>query len=171
MSRKIDLTGRKVGRWTVMHEAGHNKHRQALWECRCDCGTVRAVNRCDLRSGRSKSCGCIQAEQLGARNRTHATHGLTYTPTYRSLASAKNRCTNPHSRDYKDYGDRGIAFLFPSIGEAVIQVIAAIGRRLPGTSIDRINNDGPYALGNLRWATPSEQGRNRRPLKKRVNHV
>jgi hypothetical protein len=72
--------------------------------------------------------------------------------------SARQRCTNPNSQNWKNYGGRGIRFLFTSFE----QFFAELGPRPAGMSLDRKNNDGNYEPGNVRWATASEQRRNQR---------
>ena len=163
MPGKIDLTDKHFTRLTVIREAGRS-NGHVLWECRCACGTERhVVYGGDLRSGKTLSCGCWQRERP-------ITHGMCKggkpAPEYQALNNAQNRCTNPKCREFKNYGGRGIEFLFPSTGDAVVHVVAAIGRRPPGMSIDRIDNDGNYEIGNLRWATRSQQARNQRQRKK-----
>ena len=91
------------------------------------------------------------------------THGLTRrngkrTPEYQAYAGAKHRCTNPNSRNFKHYGGRGIRFLFTSFE----QFFAELGPRPYGLELDCIENDGHYEPGNVRWATSSQQKRNRR---------
>jgi len=95
--------------------------------------------------------------------RTQMTAGVKKwrTPTRMSFFCAKNRCTNPNNTDWKHYGARGIKFLFTSVE----QLIAEIGSRPEEQEIDRINNDGNYEPGNVRWATRSEQCRNKRKKK------
>ena len=73
----IDLTGRCFGRWTVIRRAGRNRHRQQLWHCRCECGAEKEIATQDLRGGDSRSCGCLRAEQLAARNKARAGRGMT----------------------------------------------------------------------------------------------
>ena len=80
------------------------------------------------------------------------------TPEYRAYIDAKSRCNNPNSRRYYTHGGRGIKFLFNSFDE----FFAAVGHRPDGMTLDRIDNDGHYEAGNLRWATPSQQVSNRR---------
>lgn len=80
------------------------------------------------------------------------------TPEYRAYIDAKRRCNNPNSCRYYTHGGRGIKFLFKSFDE----FFAAVGPRPEGLTLDRIDNDGHYEAGNLRWATPSQQVSNRR---------
>lgn len=87
-------------------------------------------------------------------------HGMHNSPEYNAFCSAKQRCTNPQMRNFKDYGGRGIRFLFDSFDD----FIAEVGLRPSSShSIDRYpNNDGHYEKGNVRWATRSEQQSNKR---------
>lgn len=90
-------------------------------------------------------------------------HHLSSTVEYRALGAARSRCLNPNVNQYPNYGGRGIEYRLPSDrGEATRLLIEAIGPRPAGTSLDRIDNEGHYEIGNLRWATPSEQMSNKR---------
>ena len=79
-------------------------------------------------------------------------------PEYRAYRDAKSRCTNPNSARWYTHGGRGIKFMFNNFGE----FFEAVGSRPEGMTLDRIDNDGHYQVGNLRWATPSQQMSNRR---------
>ncbi len=87
------------------------------------------------------------------------THGLSRTPIYTSYREAKSRCKNPRHSDYPNYGGRGIQFRFSSVTE----LFDTIGDRPPEMTLDRINPDGHYEVGNVRWASAKEQANNRRP--------
>lgn len=87
------------------------------------------------------------------------------------MRGAKARCTNSNKPDYANYGARGITFDFNSIEVATQWVLANLGPRPTGFSIDRIDNDKGYAPGNLRWANRSQQRGNQRPKRKTSPHA
>ena len=151
-----NLIGQKFERLTVVSLAGKDKCSHSLWLCRCDCGNERIVEGSDLKRGRTKSCGCLHRQLVAERSTTHGGCG---TLEYTSWAQAKRRCTNPNAKNFHHYGGRGIKFLFDDFEE----FLSHIGPR-PGKeySLDRINNEGNYEPGNVRWATLKIQNRNTR---------
>lgn len=157
--RKLDLVGQRYGRLTVVSLSGRTRHGIALWLCKCDCGTKKVIIHNHLRSGNTKSCGCLLTPEDRAKAAT--THGSSNTPEYTSYHAAKKRCTNPKFKQFADYGGRGIEFRFKSFEE----FFAEVGPRPEpkfSYSLERIDNDGHYERGNVRWATKEQQARNRR---------
>lgn len=167
--RMNDLTGQKFGRWTVLRRGPNNTLKHTVWECQCDCGTFKFVVGIVLTSGRSKSCGCYRVErgrihgstiQLRHGEASVDSTGRKMTPTYAAWASMKSRCNNPNHSNYKRYGARGIR-VCDRWNESYEAFLEDVGERpTPEHSLDRIDNDGNYEPGNVRWATAEEQNRN-----------
>ena len=156
------LAGQTVGRWTVVTVLSG-----AQAQCRCACGTERVVSISNLLNNdpahRSLSCGCLKRERT---SEVHRKHGVGYSDyRYNLWRSMKKRCFTPTWQDYAQYGGRGIMMHPPWVKDFArfaADLDAEIGPRPVGGTLDRIDNDGNYEPGNLRWATMGEQSRNRR---------
>jgi len=152
--RTIDITGEQYGDLLVTGYYGKDQHGHPVFNTVCSCGNEQILSSNTLRSGKTKSCGCKQNMPI---------HGMAKTPEYRAYIDAKGRCENSNNQKYPWYGARGIQFKFDSFDEFIDDV----GQRpSPKHSIDRIDNEGHYEIGNLRWATKSEQIHNRRQYDK-----
>jgi hypothetical protein len=162
MPKLIDITGLKFGRLTVLKiSPKRSKHGQVLWCCRCDCGNKLTTWGMSLKNGKGQSCGCLR---LGVQN--NLTHGHTIggpSATYRCWLGMFTRCYNKNGSAYKYYGARGIRVC--KRWHIFENFLADMGERPPNLSLDRRNNDGPYSPANCRWATLSQQRRNRRTPK------
>lgn len=129
--------------------------------CQCDCGTVKIVKIAELSSGDTRSCGCLSRELTMARSTKHgAARRQKRTPTYHAWCGMRKRCLDPRQKSYKDYGGRGIS-IDPD-WESFAQFFADMGEKPAGFSLERLNNNGPYAPGNCVWATKLQQARNTR---------
>lgn len=163
MPKLIISPGDAFGRLTVIAEA-EKRPEGRYFQCECRCGNVRTVRRYLLWSGRTQSCGCFGRERVIKAKTAHgAATGGGETPEYGAWHQMIQRCCNPSHHGHAHYGGRGITICdrwrnsFPSF-------LADMGLRpSSGHSIDRFpNNDGNYEPGNVRWATLSEQARNKR---------
>jgi len=161
----LDLTAQTFGSLLVLQRAecpASFARPRVAWLCACDCGNKKVVVADSLRAGLVKSCGCVkQSKEFRDDIKKRLTkHGMTHTPTWTSWAKMLQRCRNPMSTQYKWYGARGI-----SVDERWLSFenfLADMGLRPSGTTLDRVNNDGPYCKENCRWSTHREQSANRR---------
>jgi len=161
-----NLVGQKFGRLLVKEYdsitiSGHSK-----WLCQCDCGNKKIVLASDLKSGHTKSCGCLLKEGNSLKH-GHDKKGQE-SRTYMIWRSMKQRCSNPKNASYKNYGDRGITVCerWANKKTGYQNFLKDIGEIPEDKSLDRIDNDTGYHRGNCRLSTWKEQGRNRRNNRK-----
>lgn len=159
MTRGEVLCGQRFGRLVVLHRAGSTANGSALWACLCDCGARTTVKTGHLRSGNTASCGC--GAKRGRPIHGDARRGAK-TPEYTTWEGMIRRCHHPNATNYGAYGARGVE-VCARWRESFPAFLADVGRRPSSAfSLDRINPFGNYEPGNVRWATRSEQARNKR---------
>jgi len=152
-----DISGQRFGRLVVVRYS--HSQRGAMWECVCDCGNFTTVRGGNLRSGNTTSCGCVQRSSIGDLRRTH---GQSRSPEFRIYMAMIQRCENPNSPAFADYGGRGIR-VAREWRLSFESFLADVGPRPSNAhSLDRIDVNGNYEPGNVRWATRKEQARNMR---------
>lgn len=110
-------------------------------------------------SNKESRCKPCNSKRVYARTKAN--------PTYQSFRGARERCNNPKHKDYLTYGGRGIQFKFKSWQE----LVAEIGERPKDMSLDRINTNGNYEKGNVRWATKQTQSENMRVFKRTADFI
>jgi hypothetical protein len=174
--QRENLTGQRFGKLVVTDQSRveikmYKKrgipyaHRITKRLCICDCGNHSWPETCALKSGNTKSCGCLSIEKFARRSRNRATHGASRggktTREYVSWAAMRDRCRNTNSPKWQNYGGRGIT-VCDRWKDSFQNFLYDMGPRPSRTSLDRINNDGNYEPGNCRWEAASIQRQNQR---------
>lgn len=149
-NRALDITGQKFGRLVALEYAG--KYR---WKCICDCGNIKSVQTGKLKSGVTRSCGCLKLDIVHVKPK----HGMWGTSEYNIYMGMIQRCTNINASGYEYYGGRGIRVCQRWLDSFETFVID-MGMRPLGCSLDRIDVDKNYEPSNCRWATNAQQARN-----------
>lgn len=155
--RFIDLTWKRFGMLIGLMRAPNDGNKHSCWLFRCDCGATKVIRSQSVRIGNTISCGCFMAQSVAIR---HTTHGLSKDPCYQVWHAMMSRCYDEENSNYKNYGGRGISVC--ERWKTMELFISDNSPRPEGMSIDRINVNGNYEPGNVRWATDEMQNRNRR---------
>jgi len=153
MKGTLPPVGTVFGRLEILGEGKEYRH----WLCRCSCGVEKEIDRYAILSGATKSCGCLQRDSASTKM---SKHKKSSDPVYKIWTAMKDRCQNPNCKGYDLYGRRGICVC--ERWQKFENFYADMGDRPDGKSLDRINNDGPYAPWNCEWRDNKGQSRNRR---------
>ena len=153
MAIRNDLTGKVIGKLTVLRPTIRNKHSQMLWECQCECGNITTVVSGALAGGRTKSCGCLIQESV-------TKHGGWKKSSYNTWRAMIRRCNNPKAKDYCRYGAVGVTVCPEWLDYLTFE--KDMGEPVGDETLDRINPYGNYIKDNCRWATVKVQNQNTR---------
>lgn len=151
---KIEMTGLRFGRLTVLKDSGRRKDRKIVWTCACDCGKTVDVIGTSLRSGLTQSCGCLKQEVI-------TKHGESGTKLYSHWEGIIDRTTNSNNSRSHRYMERGITVCDEWREYQNFSKWAKENGYSEELSLDRINNDGNYEPNNCRWVDMKTQGNNR----------
>lgn len=169
MGLSRDLNGQRFGKLLVLNQEPSIPGGGAMWRCKCDCGNVAVKRGGGLFRGTIKSCGCLRVE---ANRLSRTTHGMAGTHVYRVWCGMRNRCHNPNQSHYERYGGRGI-YVCDEWRDSFKQFYEDMGPRPVGPTgkrytIERDDNDGPYAPWNCKWIPAEAQKLNKRPRKRKT---
>lgn len=152
-----NLIGQRFGMLTVVEFIG--RHGETWrWRCRCDCGADKIASTVNLLAGSPNSCGCMFTRKMHG----HATPTYGEHPLYRTWCKMKERCYNPRHDAYRYYGALGVTVCDRWRHDFAVFLADVGDRPTSRHSLDRIDGSKGYEPGNCRWATQTEQCRNRK---------
>lgn len=163
MPRTHNLTGQRFGRLVAREriEGSDYKKDPSKWRCECDCGNITYVIAGDLKMGKTQSCGCYKKYKDTKPIRKH---GHNRTRLHRIWCGMKTRCNNPHSKDYKDYGERGIRICDDWNEFLPFKHWAIINGYQDDLTIERLDVNKGYSSENCTWIPNSQQSLNTRQI-------
>ena len=165
MSRAIDLRGQKFNRLKVIDRNYNVKRRGTVWNCKCDCGNITFVVADKLKSGNTKSCGCLQKEKAGEFNKSKGLtkHGLSDTAEYKSWLRMNHRCNRDDVGDLTTYKNIEVCDKWHQNNKnGFINFLNDMGYKPDeGATLERLNSKSGYYPDNCIWTNYSNQAQNR----------
>lgn len=165
MGVKLDLTGQEINNIKFISFSHIKKNKYRMWNCICHCGKSFQCYPPSVKIGNTTSCGCYAKNMTIKRNKANRKWQSNNKNMHAVWHAMISRCQNQNNWRYKYYGARGISVCesWQNFDNYYEWINKNLGERPSKKhSLDRINNDGNYEPGNLRWADPSEQAKNKR---------
>lgn len=180
-SQKKDLTGIRYGKLLVVEEAPPQYHpcgaRSTMWRCVCDCGNVIVASTGNLNRNHYVSCGCVRKNYVERARSAKPFHGGCVggrrERLYKVWSNMKERCYNPHSIRFSDWGGRGIKICpewrndYAAFRKWALDHGYDEKAKRGECTIDRIDVNGDYCPQNCRFVNSKVQAKNRRPRKRK----
>ena len=162
MPKKVDMTGRPIGRLLVIEECGRSSNGKVLWRCRCECGNEVTVLGDNLRNEHTTSCGCYRRERAAE---SHTKHGMCKTHIYfvwNDMLRRAGATKGASEKEKHNYQDRGITVCDEWLVFENFRDWALSHGYSDDLEIDRRDNDKGYCPENCRWVSKRENTNNRR---------
>lgn len=159
--RPVDITGQRFGRLVALRPTSQRRSGKVMWLCQCDCGNTTLSTSNNLKSGGTRSCGCLYKETRQGKLK----HGMTGERLHRIWKGMHSRCNNKNAKSYENYGGRGISICNEWNGDNGFLNFYEWSMKhgyADNLTIDRIDVNGDYTPNNCRWVTQHEQTRNKR---------
>ena len=157
----LDISGHKYGKLSVVKRAADREYKSrscAMWLCVCECGNETTVALSSLRSGNTKSCGCLHQNAWDGRKTQRIGNKTEYT----AWSRMKQRCYDKNDKSFPDYGGRGITVSDEWIASFDTFLADMGARPQGGYSIERLDVNDGYSKSNCIWASNHAQARNKR---------
>lgn len=173
-SKRLDHTGKRYGSVVGVSPIDKLKYSQIVWLWKCDCGEeFESVAGNFVHKGSSGCPECVRKSASIATGIRATTHGLSNTKEHKAWCKAKDRCFNCNSPDYAAYGAKGTTMFHGWVNDFQVfyEHIGPIPNDGNKYSLDRIDHTGNYAPGNVRWATDTQQARNKGKMSNNTSGV